>query len=93
VQRLGAIPRAAGRANLRGGLEPADPAELIRLSFVERDLPGVQPIVEHHSGAAERPSHGSALARGWTQAIAVPELHIDIIFGFMLNIRDIALKT
>jgi hypothetical protein len=33
------------------------------------------------------------LARGWAEAIAVPKLHIDIIFGFMFNIRDIAAAT
>jgi hypothetical protein len=53
----------------------------------------MQPVVEHHSGAAERPGQGGSLARGWAEAIAVPKLHIDIIFGFMFNIRDIASAT
>ena len=33
------------------------------------------------------------LARGRAEAIAVPKLHIDIIFGFMFNIRDVAPTT
>jgi hypothetical protein len=61
-------------------------ALVIRPPFVERGLSGVQPVIEDHPGTAERLAQGGALARGWIETVAVPKLHIDIIFDSMRNI-------